>query len=188
MGDIVDGLMNVAEENDEISVKALIAEFGDRSFAPFMLLLALVGMLPTGGIPGVPTFVSICIALVAVQLAWGRDHIWVPGFIARRSVSSDKLWGATDKLKKVATVLDRLAEGRMQWLTTDIGLRVIGTLIVVICCFVPPLELVPFAAAIPFAAIALLSLAIIVRDGLIILIAGLLAIGGIGYAAFAFMG
>ncbi|MEO0462998.1 MAG: exopolysaccharide biosynthesis protein [Pseudomonadota bacterium] len=188
IGDIVDGLEEIAQESDQISVRGVLEEFGASSFAPIMLIIALIGMLPTGGIPGVPTACAVIIVLVAGQLVWGREHIWVPGFIADRSVPSDKLSGATDKLETMASALDGIAKGRLEWLTKGPGLRLIGALICVTCCFIPPLELVPFAAAIPFATIALLSLALIVRDGLIMLIASVIAIGALGFAVIYFTG
>ncbi len=184
MGDIVAGLEDIARSNDQISVRAVIDEFGSRSFAPFMLILALIGALPTGGIPGVPTTIAVIIALVAGQLAFGRDSIWVPGFIADRSVPADKLSGATDKLESVASILDGLAKERMQWLTGDIALRLVGAVIVLLCCFIPPLELLPFAAVVPFAAIAVLSLALIVRDGLAVLIGGAAALGAVAMGVY----
>ncbi len=188
MGDIVAGLKDIAETNDDISVRAVIDEFGSRSFAPFMLILSLIGALPTGGIPGVPTAVAVIISLVAVQLMFGRDSFWVPGFIANRSVPSDKLSGTNDKLEKVADWLDSIAKGRMEWLTGDVALRLVGAIIVLLCCFIPPLELLPFAAAVPFAAIAVLSLALIVRDGLAVLIGGAAALGAVGMGIYWLMG
>lgn len=177
MGDIVSGLEDIAQSDEEISIRAVVAEFGDRSFAPFMLILSLLGMLPTGSIPGVPTVIALCIALVAIQMALGRKHIWLPGFIAERSVSSDKLSGATDKLEWMAEKLDALAQKRLQSLTGAGAVQVVGAIIVILCCMIPFLEVVPFAAAGPFAVIGILSLSLIVRDGLIVLIGGLLSAG-----------
>ncbi|MEO1488477.1 MAG: exopolysaccharide biosynthesis protein [Pseudomonadota bacterium] len=177
MGDIVSGLEEVAQERDEISIRSVIEEFGSRSFGPVMLILALIGMLPTGGIPGVPTAVAVTIALVSLQLLWGKSQIWLPGFIANRSVPSKKLTGATDKLDLVGEQLDKIAKGRLQWFAQGTALRAVGATIVLLCCFIPILELVPFAAAGPFAAIAILSLALIVSDGLLVLIGCLVSLG-----------
>ena len=182
--DIVDGLEDIAENDDRISIRSVIEEFGDRSFGPFILILSLIGLLPTGGIPGVPSFVAISIALVAGQIVFGRSHIWVPGFIADRSVPSDKLSGATGKLEAIASRLDSVTGKRLTWLSEGMGLRVVAALIVLICVAVPPLELLPFAAAVPFALIAALSLAMIVRDGLVIAIAVGLALVVAGFGAF----
>ena len=80
IGDVVDGIEDVAEREDAVGVGDLAREFGSRSFAPFMLILALVGITPVGTIPSVPTFIALSIALVAGQQAFGREAIWLPGF------------------------------------------------------------------------------------------------------------
>lgn len=181
ISDVVAGLKDIARNNDEISVRDVTAEFGDRSFAPFILMLSLIGLLPTGTIPGVPTAVAITILMVAGQMMFGRTHIWIPGFIANRSVPADKLQRANDTLDWIARKLDAIAKGRLEFLVSGAGMQVVGAIIVVLCCFVPMLEVVPFAAAGPFAAIALLSLSLIVRDGLVMLIAGVLALAALSY-------
>ena len=181
IADVVDGIEDIAERQDEVAVGDLVREFGSRSFAPFMLILALIGITPVGTIPSVPTFIAASIALVAGQQAFGRGAIWLPRLIRERSVKSEKLVGGESKLHKVADVLDAIAEKRLTALASDPALRVVAGLIVVLCCFVPVLELVPFAAAGPFLAIALLSLAMLVRDGLVMLVGGALAIGALFY-------
>lgn len=181
ISDVVAGLKDIAQNNSEISVRDVTAEFGDRSFAPFILILALIGLLPTGTIPGAPTAVAFTIIMVAGQMVFARKHIWIPGFIANRSVPADKLQGANDTLDWIATKLDAIAKGRLQFLVRGAGMQVVGAIIVVLCGFVPMLEVVPFAAAGPFAAIALLSLSLIVRDGLVMLIATALALTALSY-------
>ncbi|MEE4153155.1 MAG: exopolysaccharide biosynthesis protein [Erythrobacter sp.] len=181
IADVVDGIEVLAGSEDEVSVRDVLSEFGDRSFMPFMLILALIGITPVGAIPSVPTFLGLCIALVAAQFAFGRKHVWLPGFIADRSVNSDKLAKGTDKVGSVADKLDDLTKPRLEWLTRGTSRRVAGGIILVLCICLPVLELVPFAAAGPFLAIAILSLALMVRDGLVLLIGGVLALGALGY-------
>lgn len=176
MGDVVDRIEDMAERHDSIAIKDVLEEFGDRSFAPFMLILALIGTTPVGGIPGVPSFIAASIAIVAVQMMIGRNHIWLPKFITARSTGADKLSKANDTLDRIAEILDQMAKGRLQPLVNGPALRIVAGLVIVLCCVVPPLELIPLAAAIPFFSIAILSLAVIVRDGLVMLIGGLVAV------------
>jgi hypothetical protein len=186
VGDVVNGIERIAEAEDEVSIDDLLDEFGDRSFAPLMLILALIGVSPVGAIPSVPTIIALCIALIAAQMAWGRKHVWLPGFITRRGVSSDRLTKGADTLDKIAQVLDRIAKGRLKPLASGPARRVVAGLIVVLCLALPVLELVPFAAAAPFIAIAILSLAMMVRDGLVLLIGGAVALAAFGYGVYWF--
>jgi len=185
IADVVEGIEEIAAREDQIAVGDLVREFGSRTFAPFMLILALIGITPVGTIPTVPSFIAASIALVASQQAFGRSAIWLPSFIRDRSVRSEKLAGGESKLHTIAGVLDGIAEKRLTALASDPALRVVAGLIVVLCCFVPVLELVPFAAAGPFLAIALLSLAMLVRDGLVMLVGGVLAAGALFYGGSA---
>ncbi|MCM0000314.1 MAG: exopolysaccharide biosynthesis protein [Erythrobacter sp.] len=186
IGDVVDGLEDIAEKQDKVAIDDLLDKFGDRSFAPLMLILALVGISPVGGIPSVPTIIALCIAIIAAQMAWGRKHVWLPGFVTGRGVSSDRLTKGEDKLRKIADVLDSIAKGRLKSLASGPARRVVAGLIVVLCLALPVLEIVPFAAAAPFLAIAMLSLALMVRDGLVLLIGGAVALAALGYGVYWF--
>lgn len=184
IGDVLEGLDELAEEEDEVQFADVLHKFGARSFAPIMLVLALLEETPIGAVPGVPTFVAFCIAVIAAQLLAGRRHIWVPQWIANRSVSGEKLHKATEKLDGIADKLDRISKGRLAPLTRGPALRVAAAIIILLCMAVPPLEVVPWASSGPMIAIAIISLAILVRDGLAMLIAWVLAAGvagGIGY-------
>ena len=62
-----------------------------------------------------------------------------------------------------------------------------AAVVVALCCTVPPLELIPFASSAPMLAIAAFGLAILVRDGLLMLVAlalSALAVGLGGYFWF----
>jgi len=186
IGDVVGGVERLAKDGGEVSIDDLLDEFGDRSFAPLMLILALIGITPVGAIPTVPTIIALCIALIAGQMALGRHHVWLPGFITGRGVSSDRLTKGKDKLDTIADVLDRIAKGRLQALAGAPARRVVAGLIVVLCLALPVLEVVPFAAAAPFLAIAMLALAMLVRDGLVMLIGGAVALAALGYGVYWF--
>lgn len=162
-------LDELAAHNDEVCIGDVLDDFGKRSFGPFIMLPALMEITPVGGIPGVPSFLALVIALTAFQLFMGRDHVWMPDFIQRRSVSGKKLHRAVGKLRGIADFLDRHSEGRLEGLTTGIAIKIVALLVMLLCCAVPPLEFLPFASSIPMLAIAVLGLALTVRDGALLL-------------------
>lgn len=175
ISDVNDGLEELASEEEKVRIADVLSKFGERSFAPVMLVFALVEISPLGAIPGVPSFLALCVAIVAVQLLFARETIWVPSWIACRSVSGKKLGRATDKIEGVASWLDGLAKGRLQVLTRGPALQFTAAIILALCLLVPPLEVLPWASAGPMLAIALISLAIMVRDGLAMLAAWAIA-------------
>ncbi|MEE4540304.1 MAG: exopolysaccharide biosynthesis protein [Erythrobacter sp.] len=187
IGDVVDGLEELAQNEDEVRIGDVLDKFGDRSFAPIMLVLALIEISPVGAIPGVPSFLAVCVGLFAVQLLFGADHIWAPGWITNRSVSGDKMDKATDKISGIADKLDSLSSDRMQWLTKGPAVQVAAGIILLLCFAVPPLEVLPWASAAPMFAVAVICVALMVRDGLAMLIAYIvaaLATTGVGYWFF----
>ena len=169
MGDVLGELDELAANHDEVRVADVLDDFGARSFGPFIMIPAVLEITPVGGIPGVPTVLALLIALIAVQLLIGRDHVWMPQFVQRRAVGSKKLHKAVGKLKGMANFLDRHSKGRLEGLTKGTAIKLVAAVIIALCCTVPPLEFLPFASTIPMLAIAVLGLALTVRDGALLL-------------------
>lgn len=180
VGDILDRIEEIGRKHDEVSLGAIAEALGNRGHAPFLLVPALIDISPIGGIPGLPTALGAVIILVAAQLLLGRRHLWLPAFVARRSVSADKACRSTGKLRRMARFLDRWFHGRLPQFTRGPFVRMAAGLCILLALTVPPLELLPFATTAPMAAIAAFGLALLVRDGLLMLIATALAAGAIG--------
>lgn len=187
VGEVVEGIAELAERNSKVTIGDVLDRFGVRSFAPVMMVLALIELTPFGGIPGVPTALAVCIILIASQLLLGRDHIWVPAWLERRSAPSDKLKMATTRLESVAHKVDSMAHSRLEALASGFGLRIAAALIIALCLTVPPFEVVPFASTAPMLAIDIICLAIMVRDGVAMLIAWTVAAVALGAVAFFYL-
>ncbi len=169
MGEVLGELDELAATREKVRMADVLDDFGKRSFGPFILIPALLEMTPVGGIPGVPTALALFIALIAVQLLLGRDHVWMPQFVQQRAVGSKKLHRAVTGLRGLGNFLDRHSEGRLEGLTRGPAIKGVAVTILALCCTVPPLEFLPFASTIPMLAIAVLGLALTVRDGALVL-------------------
>ena len=167
--DVLGELDELASTRAEVCVADVLDDFGGRSFGPFIMIPALLEISPVGGIPGVPTALATFIAMIAVQLLLGREHVWMPDFLQHRSIGSKKLHKAVGKLRGIARFMDDHSEGRLEALAKGPAIKIVALAIIALCCTVPPLELVPFASSIPMLAIAILGLALTVRDGALVL-------------------
>lgn len=167
--DIVDKLRDLGDVQDDVSIADMRDTIGARSFGPMLAIPALIEISPIGGIPGVPTVIALIIALVAAQIVFGRRHLWLPAFLDNRTVAGDKLRNGMDWLHRPAGWIDAVLRPRLKVVARGVGLRIVAALCIGLCATVPPLELIPFASTIPMAAIALMGLGLMARDGVVIL-------------------
>ena len=185
VGDILDCLDELADENEDVSAGQVMHAFGPRTFGPAIMVPALLEITPIGAIPGVPTFLASVIVLVAAQKMLGRRTLWLPGLIANRHVSAEKLAKSADKLRPLARFMDRHFHRRWQRVTHAPFSQIAAGIVCLLCLTVPFLEVLPFASSAPMLAIAGFGLAVLMRDGVLMvaaLAASLFALGlGLDY-------
>lgn len=169
--DIVQRLREVAAQHQRVSIDDMVEAFGARSYGPFLIVPALLEITPIGAVPGVPTFLAALIVLFALQIVGGRRRFWIPSWLSKRSVSAERLCGAMDKMEPVARWMDRWFGSRWRALTRGPFVRLAALGCIALACTVPMAELVPFLSSGPMLAIALFGLALLVRDGLLMVVA-----------------
>lgn len=177
--DSLDGVLSriaaLARDQTRVTLREVLEATGRRSFGPLLVVAGLVILTPLiGDIPGVPTLVGALVLVVAVQIAVGRRHIWLPEFILERSVAGHRLTGPVRLLRRPAGVIDRLLQPRLKVLLGDLAVRVIAVVCLLVAVVMPVMELVPFSANAAGVVLLAFGLALIVRDGLVVLI-GMLA-------------
>lgn len=175
LADLMERIARLGDGADQVSIADVKREIGERSFGPALAIPAIVEISPIGGIPGLPTLIALLVAIIAAQILFDRDHLWLPGFLENRRVKGERLAKGMRALRKPANWIDALLEPRMRWVTKDPALRVIAALVILLCCTVPPLELIPFASSIPMGAVALIGLGLMARDGMAMLVAAVLS-------------
>lgn len=164
-------LLNTIEDDtqgDELKLGDVIELFENRGFGPLLLMPALLALLPTGSIPGVPTICAVLTIVIAGQLLVGRNHPWLPKWLKEISVDRERLTNGLDKAKSVTRYVDKLMHPRLELLTNERGSKLVAVACILLATIMIPLELVPMAAALPASAIVLLALGISVRDGLVV--------------------
>ena len=180
---ILDDLEGAAHDG-KVTLGEMAEAAGHRGAAPFLVVPPIIEISPIGGIPGVPTFLALVIAIFAVQIAVGRDEPAIPGKLGRRGVDGRRFCQALGKVRPLARRLDGWFHGRLRALTSRPMRRLAAGVIVLLCLTVPPLELIPFASTFPMAAILILGLALLFRDGLVMAAGLLVAAGAVGVVAW----
>ncbi|WGH78776.1 exopolysaccharide biosynthesis protein [Jannaschia ovalis] len=163
--DILDQLDDLAEQEEQPSIGDVNERLGNRSVGALMAIPASLELTPIGGVPGVPTLLATVIAILAVQVALGRDHMWLPGLLERRSVAWEKLRNAVNRLRPAARWADAHFGRNMTLFVDPPAQRVVAAAILALCLTVPPLELIPFASSLPMGTIVIFGLGILFQDG-----------------------
>lgn len=165
--DLVTQLEALADR-DRVSLSALVRSWGQNSFLPILLVLALVVMSPLSGIPMLSSLCGIAIAVVSVQMLLKRDHLWLPEVVGRRTVPPRRLLGASRHMRRIADVFDRYTRAdRLHQLVDRRGRVVTQTLCAVAGGLMPLLELVPFSSSVLGTAVLCFALSLSSRDGLL---------------------
>jgi len=147
----------------KVSLGWLIERLHRRSFGMFMMILAVLGLAP-----GIAMFAGIVLLIPAIQMLLGHDQPTLPAFLARRSVASASVAHWTRRTLPFFRWIESIV--RPRWHTPfDATKRLVG--IVTFLLAVSTIWPLPFSYVIPSLAIALLSLAYMEEDGVLLSIA-----------------
>ena len=119
--------------------------------------------------PGTSVFFAIPLMIVSAQMVLGRASPWFPARIDRRGVKTSELQRLIAKIQGVEARIERVLKPRLGSLTGPTATRLIG----IVCFLLALLAAIPiplFHMA-PAAAILLFGLALIYRDGALVIIA-----------------
>ncbi|GFD71040.1 exopolysaccharide biosynthesis protein [Alteromonas marina] len=181
IADLLDEMYD--ENSDKTSLGKVIERFEDRGFGPLLLVPALVALLPTGAIPGVPTICGITLFFICIQVAIGQKSPWLPRTLKEKEVDSDKLESAIDKAKPYVRKTEKLLKPRLTFLSDTSAKNVIAAYCAIAALCMIPLEALPFAVALPAFALCITALGMTNRDGVFLAIGMTLQLGT-GYLVF----
>ena len=184
LSDVLDGLER-ATHDESIAVQEVIEELGRKSFASLMLIFSLISTSPASGIPGVTAMVAAIVFILVVQMILGRDCVWLPGFISRRRLSTEKLCKGIGWLRKPVYFVEGFLKPRLTFLFHRPWVYLPLVLILGLTLFMPFMEIVPTSGSIASAVIALFAAGLLTRDGALV-VASFLLLAGIPIAAWQF--
>ena len=160
-------LRAVRGESAKVSVREIIDALDSRSFGLAVLLFALPSVVPMP--PGVPTVVGIILLIVSIQMAFGREELWLPGLLSKREFDRKSLVGAFEGLAPRLAVIEKVMKPRLLFMTGRVGSILIG-IIVLVMAVVLILPLPPGGNFPPALACAVLGMGLAQRDGALVLV------------------
>jgi hypothetical protein len=176
---LVDGLAH-GDPEGSVTFGDLLDQFSERGYGLFLLLALLPNFIP---IPvGVGAVSGALVGLIGVQLLFHFEHPWMPRFLARREISRATLVRFRNRLDKWLGRIEKLI--RPRWptmLENPVAHAFSGFLLIVLGGILAlPLPGTNYL----FGALLLgYSLALIERDGKLMLLCWLLGVGEIAVVA-----
>ena len=163
----------------------VVTALGDRGYGLLIFILALTNVIPIY-IPGLSAVFGVPLALIALQMMLGLPRPWLPRALLRRPLRRQEFARITQRILPWLSRLERLLKPRLPILTSLWAERAIGlfALVLAIMLALP----IPFTGIPLGAALALMGIGLLERDGLVLMAgaaAGVLAIAYSGLATFA---
>jgi hypothetical protein len=164
------------DANGEVSIAAIRDALGERSLAAFVVLFAALNMIPAP--PGASAILGLPLVIVAAQMLVGARRAWLPELILKRSISAERFRAGMDWILPRLTRIERYVRPRYWPFWRRSGERIVGAaaLLLAIVVTLP----IPFGNWLPAFATALIGLALVERDGILLVIGGLVGIASIG--------
>ncbi len=178
-GDGIGALLELARSghpDDALPLREILGDLQDSAFGMFLLIAVIPSFIP---IPGVAGAISgPLVMLIGAQMLAGLRRPWLPGPIGRRGPRRRTLARFVGAASRWLDRLDRLLEPRLASLTGAAGRHVSGLLLVLLGLLLAlP---IPFTNYLFGGLLLVFALALLERDGLVLLVAWL---GGIAAIA-----
>ena len=158
----------VAEPGPErLSFSEFAERLHYRAWGGLLFIFASINVLPLP--PGLTTFFAIPLLLVSGQMLFGRTRPWFPTRIERRGITKAELERLIPKIAWLEARVERVFRPRLPALTGPTAARLIG-----LACFLLALIVaipVPLLHHAPAASVAMFGLALIYRDGALVIAA-----------------
>ncbi len=157
-------LESLAQSDWERSdLESLSRRLGHRSIGAVLLVLALPMVIPVPA-PGISVLFGLPLILVSAQLMLGRRSLWLPRRLGQRSVARADFRALVQKSLPALRSVERGLRPRLRGMTGDWAMIPVGAACLVLSLIIAlP---IPLGHLIPGAAISVIALGVIERDGL----------------------
>lgn len=172
----------LGEPNDVLRLGELLSGFGQSCFGLLLFLAVIPAFIP---IPGVGGAISgPLVVLVGMQLLLGLSQLWLPGFIKSRGPMRSTMGRFRRAISPWLKRLEKLVKPRLSGILNNrLALCFTGLLLVLLGLLLAlP---IPFTNYLFAALLLLFALALLERDGALLLVAWLT--GGMAVVVFGFL-
>src|SRR5690606_16809652 len=134
-------------DGDKVTIDDVVKALNHRGFGPLMMAPALLVILPTGAIPGVPAVAGITLCLVSAQIVFGRHYPWMPKRLKNFSLKRSKLVSAIERARPYTKRIDRYVRPRYKIFAHSLMQRLVATICFVLGIIMTLAGFIPFLPA-----------------------------------------
>ncbi|CAN5333452.1 exopolysaccharide biosynthesis protein [soil metagenome] len=164
-------------DNPTLTLDEVVAAFGDRGIGALILVLSLLALVPWP--PGGKAVFAAPIILLAVELAFQRNEVWLPRWLLKASLNRAAFRKAISKLIVPIRFVENLTRPRLQMFTGPISEVFIGVACVLLALMMAlP---IPFGDMLPGLAMVFFALGIMQKDGVAVLLGAVGTVISFGY-------
>ncbi len=165
---------------ERLTLSEFSARLRDRAWGGLLLTFALINVLPLP--PGTTAVTGIPLILLTAQMAAGRATPWFPRRFDQRGVARGDIARLVAKILPWERRVERVFKPRLIGLTKHRGARAIGavSLLLSLILWLP----IPLGNHAPAATMALFALALIYRDGLLVILGGVATLISLALVSF----
>ncbi len=168
----VDAVRDAQAKGPTATLGGLIDRLDERGFGLLFFILALPCIPPFVYV--LPQIVSLPMLALAGQMAMGRKAPWFPEKLRARSFSTGEFRDVLARLEKYIRFAERFTHPRLRAVTGHGAARIIGALLVIPAISI----LIPLIGTntVPSIGIAIVSLGLIARDGILVILGLLIGV------------
>lgn len=172
-------------DSTTIRIGALVEGTQERGFHLMMILLSLPFVSPIP-LPGLSTVVGIALAIMSLRVAW-RLEPRLPSFLGNREIPRERMESFVRKTASALRVVEKIVKPRLRaWMTWPaarfFNAMLLALMGILLALPLPPV--LPFSNSLPCWGIILIALAVIERDGVLIWLGYIVALGTFIYLGF----
>jgi hypothetical protein len=161
-GGFIDAIVEIAGTGKGEAPQTLghvIDALDDRAFGLLILILTIPCLVP--GLPGAQ-IIAIPIFLLGLQIVFGRNEPWLPGWAMRAKLKPEWLSSIAEFANKRLRWTERLSRPRWRFIAHGAGERILGLIIALAAITI----MLPITNTIPSLAITVAAVGLLQRDGM----------------------
>ncbi|KAA5605981.1 exopolysaccharide biosynthesis protein [Roseospira marina] len=184
---VLDTLERSTEQRETVTVDTLLGAVGRRAYGPLVFAIGLVMLSPINWIPGAGIVLATVLTLLLAQTLFRSGPPWIPARLSRLSVDAERARRAVHRVRPWAQRLAVVARPRLRAVTGPPWRALAILAIIATALTMVPLAVIPGGAGPPSLAITVFGLSLTVEDGLLMLMALVLAVAAFVFAGWVFL-